>query len=390
MKSFVLTLPKFPGKIENHYFCECGNEFINKNVCAKCGNKKFFNYENVKNYNPELFEIKDNNQGIECFIEYPIFNETISTKKVRLAILINNEIKLNQKFREKFDFYFEEISEIVKMYLKFLNLWQKRKKVFKILKDIESRRILNLINVKDAEVLLWKIYDENISVRDFFEKLLKNSPKSVKKAVFDKYKKQVFDLRYNPLADILILKSVKDVNCQRELINLSYDFFYVDDIEFFIEFLSKFEQDEVVRFLRKSLKENTLSAYINKFNQTYIGKYFNTIEKTILNGSDFVEYKYNFAKKYEFNKFVFMLPQDSAELKEYADKLRNCLSSYVGIHNKRYLIFGIFKEGNLKYVVNYDTQKKFIVEAKGFANSIINEKDYKIIESFFEEFKKVI
>jgi hypothetical protein len=103
MKSFVFTLPKSLTEIENHYFCECGNKFINNDKC-KCGNEKFFTYEDVKKYNPELFEIRKTNHEIECYIEYPMFNEKIILKKERLAILINKEIKLNQKFRENFDF----------------------------------------------------------------------------------------------------------------------------------------------------------------------------------------------------------------------------------------------------------------------------------------------
>jgi hypothetical protein len=395
MKSFVLTLPKSPIEIENYYFCECGNKFVNTNKCKYCGNDKFYTYEDVKDYNPKLFEIRETKHGIEFFIEYPVFNEKIVVKKERLAILINKEVKLNQKFREKFDFYYDEIAFIVKKYLKFLGLWDERKRVFKLLKQLESRRILDLINVKDAEVLLWSVYDEDISVEEFFEKLLKDSPKSVKKVIYKKYKKQVFDLSYSPLIDILILRAVDDVNYQRELISLSYGYegivsIDVESIEKFINFLRKFEQKEIVNFLKKAFEYNILMFYIATFLNHPIKRYFKSIEDTLRNTIDYYEYEYSIPMKFKFDKFVFKLPKNSIELKNYGNELRNCLSSYTKIHNKRYLIFGVFKEGKLKYAVNFDKQKKFILEAKGFANSNINEKDYKIIENFFEKFKEAI
>jgi hypothetical protein len=393
MKSFILPLPKTPSKIDYYYFCECGRRFVssNDNEVCKCGNSRFYDYSDVKKYNKKLYEIKETKYEIECFIEYPVFNKKIILKKERLAVIIDKEIKLNQKFRENINFYFEEISKIVKLYLKFFNLWKKRKKVFEILKSIESKRILELIKAKDAEVLLWYVYNENISVKGFFEKPLKDSPKSVKKAVFEKYKKQVTDLSYNPLIDILILKVIEDINHQRELIKISSQYeFDIPEINDFIDFLKKFKQTQIVKFLKKTIQNKTLSNYIHKFDQSIIKKFYGSIEETILNGDDFVNYEYPFKQQYEFNEFIFKLPQNSLELKEYGNKLKNCLSNYIGIHNKRYLIFGVFKGKELKYAVNFDTKTKFIVEAKGFANTIIHKKDYKIIKSFFDAFKEVI
>jgi len=129
MKSFMLTLPKSSTKIENHYFCECNNRFVNKEKCPICGNEKFFTYKDVKNYNPKLFEIEKTKNGIECFIEYPVFDNEIKSKRKRVAILIDKDIKLNKDLRENFDLYFEEISQIVKKYLKFLGLWEENKKI---------------------------------------------------------------------------------------------------------------------------------------------------------------------------------------------------------------------------------------------------------------------
>jgi hypothetical protein len=124
MKSFVLPIPKSPSEIDNHYFCKCGCKFVNQKKCPKCGNHKFFNYKDVKNYNPKLFEIKKiKDNMIEMFIEYPVFeNENINIKRKRIAVLINNEVKLNQEIRENFYLNYDLIAEIVKQYLKYLKL----------------------------------------------------------------------------------------------------------------------------------------------------------------------------------------------------------------------------------------------------------------------------
>ena len=101
MKSFVLTIPKSLSKIENHYFCKCGNQFKNQDKCPRCDNDMFFTYEDVKNYNPKLYEIQDTENGLEIFIEYPVF--------------VEDSIKLNKELREHIELYYDEICEIVKI-----------------------------------------------------------------------------------------------------------------------------------------------------------------------------------------------------------------------------------------------------------------------------------
>ena len=48
----------------------------------------------------------------------------------------------------------------------------------------------------------------------------------------------------------------------------------------------------------------------------------------------------------------------------------------------------MFKGNKLIYAVNVDKEKKFIVEAKGFANSLIPNEDMEKIEEFFKGFTK--
>ena len=386
MKSFILTIPKSLSQIENHYFCECGNRFVNKEKCPSCGNNKFFAYKDVKNYNPTLYEIQNTKHGVEIFIEYPVVVDTeIKNKKERIAILINNEIKLNKVFRENFLLYYDEISEVVKMYLKYLGLWKDRRKYFYILKRFEDRRILYLTEAKDAEVLLWQHCDISYTREEFFEKLFKNSPKSVKRAIYEKYKKQVFKFMYEPYVDYLILNAVDNVNLQRELIKSfeEEDIFINHNLEALIKVLKQFDKKEVVKFLKKHIGNiNIFAEYALKNEITEFRK---SIEDTLLM-SKFTNkiYEYDIKTSYEYENLTFKLPKDYYELIDWGNKLRNCLETYINVHNKRYLIFGVFKGKKLTYAVNFDKEKRYIVEAKGFANSNIFKDDMEEIEKFFE------
>lgn len=390
MKSFVLSIPKSPSKIDNYHFCECGYKFVNQEKCPKCGNHKFFSYKDVKDYNPKLFEIekiKDN--MIEMFIEYPVFeNENINIKRKRVAVLINNEVKLNQEIRENFYLNYDLIAEIVKKYLKYLGLWEKRKKYFYLLKSLEDIRLLHLTFAKDPEVLLWNHWTTKESKEELFNKLLKNSPKSIKKAVYEKYKKKVFKLAYEPLLDYIIINSLEDVNLQRELLNYIEDksiFITDSNVDDFIKFLKQFDKKQIFRFLKKNIE--LINFYIKKVNKSQIKEIKSNDIEQILYLSDIknISYEYDINESYQYQNFTFKLPKDSYELATWGDKLSNCLAAYTNLHNKRYLIFGVFRKNRLIYAVNFDRDNNIIVEAKGFANSKVADNDMKIINEFFDK-----
>jgi len=95
-------------------------------------------------------------------------------------------------------------------------------------------------------------------------------------------------------------------------------------------------------------------------------------------------YEYEIQTLYKYENLTFKLPKNYYELIDWGDKLKICLDSYVKVHNKRYLIFGVFKGNKLIYAINFDKERKYIIEAKGFANSNIFKNDMKKIEKFFE------
>lgn len=144
------------------------------------------------------------------------------------------------------------------------------------MKKYEHKKIIELIKAKDKEMLLWEVYDFNLTKEEFFNNLLKNSPKSVKKTVFEKYKYLVFRLAYNPLFDFLILNAVDDINHQRELLclvknwaNFSYLDTDLESIEKFVKFLRNFNQKEIVRFLKKAIEDDLLTVYVTRVNLFY-------------------------------------------------------------------------------------------------------------------------
>ena len=83
MKSFILPVPKTPSKIDYHYFCECGREFVsyNGNKVCKCGNGRFYDYNDVKNYNINLLEVEKIKNGYIAFFEYPVFKGKIEIER---------------------------------------------------------------------------------------------------------------------------------------------------------------------------------------------------------------------------------------------------------------------------------------------------------------------
>lgn len=398
MKSFILPIPKNPSKIKFHYFCKCGRKFVyynDKKIC-KCGNDIFYDYNDIKRYNVNLLEIKRIKNGYIAFFEYPIFKK--GNIEIKRTILFKYKDfldfeDLTNKTINKYDL----IAEFVKLVMIYENKWKKYSYIWEYLKA--DAFVLLLIIHKDPEMALWNYIDikqiYKLSVIGFFKKFLKNRPKSVKKAVFYRYKSLIKKLRYNYYIDLLVLNAINDVNLQRELIKKATNLntvFYSNDNEIleFAKFLKdNFTQRKVYNFLQRTIKSNNLIDYISFFRRNEIKKIDSrSIENTLLKAVGKIEYIYKFERIYKFKDFIFELPKTSLDLLEYSIKLRNCLDSYIKIHNNKSLIFGVYKENKLKYAVEFDLISEKLVQVSGFANSRIESEDYKIIVDFIYKFKK--
>ena len=122
---------------------------------------------------------------------------------------------------------------------------------------------------------------------------------------------------------------------------------------------------------------NLIDLYIEIALKNEIIEYRKSIEETFeMSNITNIVYEYDLPLIHKYKNLTFKLPKDSYELFSWGNKLRNCLSNYISLQNKRYLIFG----NKFTYAVNLDKEKKFIVEAKGFANSLVPNEDMKKIE----------
>ncbi|GAB6074751.1 PcfJ domain-containing protein [Nautilia lithotrophica] len=399
MKSFILPVPKTPSKIDYHYFCECGSEFVsnNGNEICKCGNSRFYDYDDIKNYNVNLLEIEKIKNGYVAFFEYPVFRGNIKIER-KVIFKYEDFLKfedLSGDAKNKDDL----IAEFVKLVMIRENKW---KKYYFLLERMKINAfVLLLIIHKDPEMALWSYVDiekiHKLSVKEFLEKFLTDKPKSIKKAVFYRYKKLIKKWKYNYYFDLLVFNAIDDVNLQRELIKKATNLntvFYSNDEEIleFAKFLkNNFTQRKIYNFLQKTIKSKNLSEYISLFRDkeiTIIDK--KSIENTLLKTTDEIEYVYKFNRKYQFKNFIFELPKTSFDLVRYSFELKNCLESYIKIHNNKSLIFGVYEENRLKYAIELDITSKKLIQARGFANSRVNNKDYKVIVDFVNEFKEAI
>jgi len=155
------------------------------------------------------------------------------------------------------------------------------------------------------ETQIWDI--DNVSLQDnfnlhkdkFFNELLKNSPDFIKKIIYEKYKYLYERKKYNPLFDYLILNTVKDVKEQEKLLKLLKEFadiVYLDtnlkSLKVFINFLNYFSQQEIIKFLKKSIEDDLLTTYVTRVNLFY--KNFEIINDNI---SETINFNYRKFKK---------------------------------------------------------------------------------------------
>ena len=398
MKSFILPVPKTPSKIDYHYFCECGRRFVsnNGNEVCKCGNSRFYDYDDVKNYNINLLEVETIKNGYIAFFEYPVFREKVEIERKKIFKYENLKF---EDFASEAKNKDELIAQFVKLVMIEENKWKKYHYIWQKMKI--NTFVLLLIIHKDPEMALWSYVDiekiHKLSLKEFFEKFLKNRPKSVKKAVFYRYKKLIKKWEYNYYLDLLVLNAINDVNLQRELIKKAISLntvFYSNDEEIleFAKFLKEnFTQRKIYNFLKKAIKSKSLNEYISLFKDKAIKTVDKkSIENTLLKATDEIEYSYKFERKYKFQDFIFELPRTSSDLIKYSFELKNCLQNYIKVHNDKSLIFGVYKENRLKYAIELDKTSKKLIQARRFANSRLNNEDYKIIVDFVNKFKEAI
>ena len=387
MKSFTLVIPN-EYKIENHYLCECGEHFVSEkqNVkCKRCNNQTFYTYDDVLAQNKELLEIREIDNKIEGIIEYPIFRNNRIEKEINIIFQIENNRYTKY---QKNDFLL--VATFIKLLLKHQNIWSQTKDIwYKIYKQNNTFSMFMLGILEDKEMALWNHRLDFKSVSDYFNFLLKNRPKSIKKAIYEKYENTKYS--YEPLFDILVLNSFDDINLQRNIIKQFQDCYIDSNVEEILQFANflknNFSKKEIYKFFLKYIKENSFNFYISEFLKYDMRILDKSIEMTIkLNKFKPKTYIYkDFSTSYKFDKYKLKLPKDCLELIQYSTTLKNCLDTYTNKHNNDILIFGVFINNKLKYAIEYNLNSNSITEAKGFANSDIPQHDMNQITKYIEQ-----
>jgi hypothetical protein len=376
---FLLLKPKTPSIVEFHHICECGNKFVSSKIsqCPKCQNKDFFSADEIED-NLDKINLKfETNDKLICYYEYPIFIENKIIKKQKIIFSSDNpNLTISKKTAKA---VFKTLCEYfnIKLSYKLLKLYEGNYNYLfyymsYLLKENKDLKFLYI--VPDEKVKKSKTLDEYFNT-------FKVS-KSVKKSLITKFLHNMKNnLIYNPAIDEFIIKICDDTNYKKELINLTHDYIFHDEInyELFEKIKAIYPKQKIFNFLKKIFKNKEFEFY----NRLHLIKpvYHKNIEDFI-RLSCTKEKKFPYYKSQIYKNLHFKTPKDSNELYSYSFTLKNCLKNYVEKIDRENVIFGVFKNKILKYAVYVNLKEKKIIEAKGIYNKDIPQNDMETIEEF--------
>jgi len=364
------------------HICECGNKFVSSKIscCNKCKNRDFFTVDEIENNLDKIdLKLEIKNDGFTYFYNYPVFyEEKIITKRKVVYSSENPNVNLKRKIAKRM---FDDLCRHYKVKIshKILNLYSRYYGysylfyyMFYLLKENKDLRFLYIM--PDERVKKSKTLGEYFNT-------FKVS-KSIKKSLIKKFlynKKN--NLIYNPAIDEFIIKICNDTNYQKELINITFDYVFYEEINYklFENMKSLYPKHKVFKFLKK-IFENKEFEFYNRLN--LIKPVFHKNIEDFIRLSCTKEKKFPYFKSQIFKNLHFKTPKDSNELFSYSFTLKNCLKDYAGKIDKENVIFGIFKNQKLKYAVYVNLKQKKIIEEKGVCNNEIPNRDMKVVKEF--------
>ena len=284
-------------------------------------------------------------------------------------------------------------------------------------------------DLKDLEFYFW---DENVLV---FDQIMKDhqtvlemisyvlnyrKEKSVKRAYINSYKESMSKNYYDPKADLVFARMIKDPNhlvkliqIRPEIKNKLFDPIEELDIYAFFDFLkAKFTDQSIVKLFQNITNEDLANHYLRDTIKMYkhsirarenvklkenikclhneLIRFSREEEKKLESlrelQSKYIEFKYNLSHinaQIELGTLSFKLPMNNNQLGFWSNELNNCMFSYVtDIQKGLSTIYGVYKNQNLKYAVEIQFGK--IVQALGASNKSIDEDDMQIIEQWFD------
>lgn len=285
---------------------------------------------------------------------------------------------------------------------------------------------LNHTSLRQFDFFYWKnieICSDQISSSPTVEEMLmyifnKRNEKSIKKAYFKSYSDAIIKGEYNPIADYIFARTIKDRNFLQELIlldigvkNVLFEETDLRTVILFCTFLSEYYsersivriwksvgiyeishhilRDTIRMFARENVREcikdnfNKPKATLNKIHDEFVklnNLYLQAVDRPL--EYDYLYYQKEAAVKYD--DMHFCLPVNIYQLQKWASKLRNCMSSYHNeIYSGRSIIYGVFKYYKIYYAI--EIKNNIIIQAKGVGNSTINDEDYQQIDNWFKK-----
>jgi hypothetical protein len=221
MYSFILLIPESFSKIKYLHICKCGNiyEDLKEKDCYKCGNKKFYYYDDILNNKLKPYLIENKLWGYE----YPVYNS--NNEKIEIKRKIFFEIK-NPEIIEFYTKDFITFGDFIKSYL--LKNGYEIKDFIKY--EINPYRWYQYYLYKNnPEIILlhedFAMYHLNKKVNLIIKELVQNEPKSIKISIFEKFDFITKRNAYNPLFDEIILKSISNIDYKREFIKSKVEIF---------------------------------------------------------------------------------------------------------------------------------------------------------------------
>ena len=281
-------------------------------------------------------------------------------------------------------------------------------------------------HLKEHEFFFWRMdnlhnhtikYTTQAQMLNFI--LNKHKEKSVKKALYQAYENSINHIGYYPYSDYVFSRTIDDVNLLVKLYeiypavkqHLFTSETFAPAIEF-IQFLQKYyTQKQIVKLFVEEMQDakkykDALNNWRDTLRMAQAHNVFEALEQhfikvkltsknlhdEIVRVSHILSYEldskeyFTYDVKYSFaciayKELEFKLPQTVHELSLWAKTLHNCMFGYSRrIHQEQSIIYGVFKEEELLYAVEFNGLN--IVQAKANWNGVVPDDDMKIIREW--------
>lgn len=426
----------FTNNIDNNYevntfICSCGHEEMIVSIkqseveflCPECANTKYYdanfakrNFEYFLYLNKEVilpysYKTIQTDANIEVrtqvnlpshidFVRKKIYFKLVSVSSI--SIDFNGKIKETTIKLNTDEKTYEIQDKMLNDYLN-KNALSLKLPTHPILKLNTNKASFFFINkhLKEHEFYYWLDIQhiskkKDLTIESAFTTILqKREEKSLKKAVYRNYTRQMEEyMYYSPYLPMLFIKNIKDVNILVRLLNL--DIYTLD--------ISKYRIKELLKFLQKSYSEKQIFRLFCELDETSVQIFEDMLQeiedledidtflketkkpKCNLNGlhDSIVEYgrkqrlkkicgkeitniSKDFKQCVHIDNYEVKIPKSGDELYEWAGKLQNCMAAYFdAIADKRTKIYCFFKYESIEFAV--EIMDKKLIQANGISN----------------------